>query len=449
MLLTARWVLPISKPPIENGAVLVEGDKILDVGELDELSSKYPKASVKDLGLSVIMPGFVDAHSHLEYSVFRGSCDDLAFSHWKLQVTEKSRLLSEEDWLTSARLGALEAIASGITSIADTTNTGASLTAAKEAGLSGLIFCEVMGMDNSKVDEIVTEAKKKIKAWRKETEETAIEIGVSPYSVYAVSPPLFQAVSHLAKEEGLTVSFHLAGSPDEVEFVKYGSSPLATRYLKEMGWDGLLWQPMGVSPVKYVEQWDVLESGRVIAVHCVQVDDNDIDVLKKYGVSVVHCPKCSAKLGMGIAPLAKFISRGIKVAIGMDSPASNNTMDMFDEMRIGLLLQRGKEAKVDSFSAETFIRMATLGGAEVLGMDSKAGSLDKGKDANIIAVDISNTHSNLTCNPYSSLVYTANQEDVIFSMIGGKIVYEGGEYLTLDKDMIKEAAEPIISKLKG
>ncbi|MDI6800300.1 MAG: amidohydrolase family protein [Actinomycetota bacterium] len=449
MLLTARWVLPISEPPIEDGAVLVDGSRIVEIGELKELSAKYRSEEIKDLGLSVIMPGFVDAHSHLEYSVFRGSCDDLAFSDWKLQVTEKSRLLSKEDWLVSARLGALEAISSGITSIADTTSSGASLWATKEAGLSGIIFCEVLGMDNSKVEALIAEAKENVKSWQVETKGTGISIGVSPYSVYAVSPLLFKAVSAWAKKDGLAVSFHLAGSSDEVEFVKYGASPLATRYLKEMGWDDLLWQPMGVSPVKYVEQWEALESGKVIAVHCVQVDDYDIDILKKYGVSVVHCPKCSAKLGMGIAPLSKFLSRGIKVAIGMDSPASNNTMDMFDEMRIGLLLQRGKEAKVKGFSAGAFIRMATLGGAEVLGLDSKVGSLEKDKEANIIAVDISNTHTNLTCDPYSSLVYTANQEDVVFTMIGGKIVYEGGEHLTLDREAIRAASEPIIAKLKG
>lgn len=449
MLLTAKWVLPISKPPIEGGAILVKEGNIVEVGPLAELAAKNQHQEVKDLGLSVLMPGFIDAHSHLEYSVFRGSCDDLAFSDWKLQLSQKSSMLSGDDWLISARLGALEAIASGITSIADTTNTGASFLAAKEAGLSGIIFCEVMGMDSSKVDEIIEAAKERVKIWQAEANGTALSIGVSPYSVYAVSPQLFKAVSLWAKEEGLTVSFHLAGSPDEVEFVKYGASPLATKYLKQMGWNDLLWQPMGVSPVKYVEQWGALESGKVIAVHCVQVDDNDIDILKKYGVSVAHCPKCSAKLGMGIAPLGKFISRGIKVGIGMDSPASNNTLDMFDEMRVGLLLQRGKDAKADPFTAEIFVRMATLGGAEALGLAGAIGSLEKGKMANVIAVDISNTHSNLTCNPYSSLVYGANQEDVIFTMIGGRAVYEGGEHLTLDKSMIKAAAEPVIAKLKG
>ncbi|HDP69346.1 MAG TPA: amidohydrolase [Actinobacteria bacterium] len=449
MLLKAKWVLPIVQKPIEDGAVVIGGDKIKSVGKFEELKEKYPTEKIKDFGQAVLMPGFVDAHSHLEYSVFRGLCDDLSFSYWKMQLTRKSSKLSDEDWFYSAKLGALEAISSGITSIADSTNTGASLKAAKEAGLRGIIFHEVVGMDNSKVDETISEAKKFVSSWQAEASGTNLEIGVSPYSVYAVSPPLFQAVSHWAREEGLKVCFHLAGSLDECEFVKYGSSSLATLYLEQMGWSDFLWQPMGVSPVKYVEQWDALESGKVMVVHCVQVSDADIDILKKYDVSVVHCPKCSAKLGMGIAPLEKLLRQNLKVGMGMDSPASNNTLDMFDEMRVGLLLQRGFEEKVDGFSAEKFIGLATLGGAQVLGIDSEVGSLEKSKKADLIAVDISRTYQSPVSDPCSALVYTANQEDVIFTMVGGKVLYEKGKYSILDKKDVLSKAEPIRTKLKS
>ncbi len=449
MLLAAKWVLPVSQESIEDGAVVVSGDKIEAVGKRKELERNYPEEEVKDFGQAVLMPGFVDAHAHLEYSVFRGLCDDLSFTHWKMQVTKKSKKLTAKNWFSSAELGALEAIRSGITCIADTTDTGASLKASRQAGLRGIIFHEVMGMDNSRVGRIISEAKKNVSSWQAEAEGTNLEIGISPYSVYTVSPPLFKAVSDWAKEDNLTVCFHLAGSPDEYEFVKYGSSPLATSFLEQMGWNDLLWQPTGVSPVKYVEQWDALESGKVIVVHCIQVSDADIDILKKYDVSVVHCPKCSAKLGMGVAPLGKFLYRDLKVGMGMDSPASNNTMDMFDEMRIGLLLQRGLEEKVEGLSAENFIKLATLGGAQALRIDSEVGSLEKDKKADLIAVDVSHTHQNPVCDPCSALVYTANQEDVIFTMVGGRVLYEGGEYLTLDKERIIATTKPVRAKLKG
>ncbi|MDO8886618.1 amidohydrolase family protein [Candidatus Oleimmundimicrobium sp.] len=449
MILKAKWVLPVNKKPIEDGAIVVSGDRIEAVGKRKKLEKNYPDEKIKDFGQAVLMPGFIDAHTHFEYSAFRGLCDDLPFTRWKLQVTEKSECLTAEDWFFSAELGALEAIGSGITCIADITDTGASLQASKEAGLRGIIFNEVMGMDNSKVNQIISDAKKRVSSWQAETKGTNLEIGISPYSVYTVSPSLFKAVSHWAKEDGLTVCFHLAGSSDEYEFVKYGASPLATSFLKQMGWNDLLWQPMGVSPVKYVEQWDAFESGKVIVVHCIQVSDADIDILKKYDVSIVHCPKCSAKLGMGIAPLDKLFHQNFKVGIGMDSPASNNTIDMFDEMRMGLLLQRGLNKKVEGLSAEKFVKMATLGGAQALRIDSQVGSLEKGKKADLIAVDISHAHQSPVRDPYSTLVYTANQEDVVFTMVGGKVLYEGGEHLTLDKEKILAMIEPVRMKLKG
>jgi len=449
MLLKAKWVLPVSKKPIEDGAVVISGDIIEAIGKFKELKKKHPKEKIKDFGQAVLMPGFIDAHSHFEYSAFRGLCDDLSFSYWKMQVTKKGNKFSDEDWFCSAKLGVLEAVRSGITCVADSTSTGASLQATKEAGLRGVIFYEVTGMDDSKVNEIVSKSKKIVSSWQVKADGTNLKIGVSPYSVYTVSPPLFKSVSHWAREEGLRVCFHLAGSPDEYEFVKYGSSSLATLFLKQMGWDDFLWQPTGVSPVKYVEQWDALESGKVMVVHCVQVSDEDIDILKKYDVSIVHCPKCSAKLGMGIAPLRKFLHRNLKVGMGMDSPASNNTMDMFDEMRIGLLLQRGLEEKVDEFSAENFVRLATLGGAQALRMDSEIGSLEEGKKADLIAVDISHAYQSPMCDPYSTLVYTANQEDIIFTMVGGKVLYEEGEYFTLDKKKVLAMVKPLRNKLKG
>jgi len=447
MLLTAKWVLPISKKPIADGAVVTEGSKIKDIGKFKTLVKKYPDEKVMDFGKAIIMPGFVDLHTHLEYSIFRGVCDDLGYADWKIQLTLKSELLKKSDWTSSAYLGALETIQSGITTIADITDSGASLRAAKNAGLRGIIYYEVGGMDHTQVPQIMARAERDVEKWVETTEGTNLAIGFAPHSPYTVSPPLYKKSIQWASERNLPLCTHLAGSKAEYDFVKYGSGHLSHEYWELAGWSDILWQPTGVSPVKYLEEWGAFEGGKLLAVHCVQVDDADIDTLKRYDVSVAHCPRCNAKLGMGIAPLQCFLGRGLSVGIGTDSPASNNTMDMFDEMRIGLLVQRSLNRSVD-FTAENFVYMATLGGARAIGMHGEIGSLDPGKEADIAVVDMSHSHQIPAGDPYSALVYTANQENVILTMVAGKILYENGRYMTLDEDEILKKAEPIRRKIK-
>lgn len=447
IILKAQWVLPVSGVPIEKDAVAIDGSKIAGAGRAGALTKAHPDAEVIDFGLAAILPGFVDLHTHLEFSVFRGLCDDLDYVNWKMQVTEKSAPLTAEDWRLSARLGALEAVRSGITCIADITRSGASLDAALAAGLRGRVYYEISGMEHGRIPDTMGEAEQTVEAWGKLAQGTAIEIGIAPHSPYTVAPPLFQAASLWAQRRGVPVCTHLAGSRAEYDFVKYASGLLATEYRELVGWSNLLWQPTGASPVKYLEQWDILDSD-LMAVHCVQVDEADIEILKKYDVAVAHCPKCSAKLGMGIAPLPDFRRSGLRMGLGTDSPASNNTMDVFDEMRVGLLLQRGAAQSVDGLSAEEFVRMATLGGAQALGLDQKIGSLDAGKEADVIAVDLSHSHQIPTRDPYSALVYTANQEDVVFSMVGGRYLYRQGEHATLDASDVLERVQPLRQKLK-
>jgi 5-methylthioadenosine/S-adenosylhomocysteine deaminase len=446
MLLIAEWILPVTTPPIKGGAVVIRSGLIEEIGKKEKILKEFSGEEVIDFKKAILMPGFIDAHTHLEYSAFRGICDDLPFSLWKIQLTEKSSHLNKKDWEISADLGALEAIQSGITCIGDITSTGASLGAAKKASLRGIIFYEISEMDSSKKTKTIEKAERGIREWQNEVKGSNLEIGISPYSVYNVAPPIFKAVSKFAQKNDLLLGLHLAGSKDEYNFVKYGAGPLAIEYRKKSGWENVLWQPMGVSPVKYVENWDVFDS-KVLAVHCIQVNERDIDVLKRYDVRVVHCPKCSSKLGMGIAPLSKFLNRGLAVGIGTDSPASNNTMDLFDEMRIGLLLHRGLIGGIDYISAKSFLEMATIGGAKALRLDDKIGSLEKGKEADIISVDISKSHQVPLQNPYSTLVYTANQENILMTMVGGEILYLNQESKKVDDKQILKKSEPIKSKL--
>jgi len=446
-LLTAKWVLPISKPAIKDAGIVVDGEKIVAMGPVDSMAAAHPDAERRDFGRAIIMPGFIDLHTHLEFSGMRGVCDDLPYAEWKIQLTKKSGRLERDDWLAFARLGAIEAAQSGITTIADISDSGASLTAALEFGLRGIVYYEVMGMDHAQVGKVIDEGKRTVAAWQERTAGTKITIGVAPHSPYAVCPPLIRETAKWALSDGLKVCVHLAGSKDEYDFVKYGSSALAGRYRDLMGWGNLLWQPTGVTPVKYMLQYDLFDTD-ILAVHCVQVNEDDIGILSKYDVAVAHCAGCSAKLAMGIGPLREFLDVGLRVGLGTDSPASNNTMDFFDEMRIGLLLQRGLNQSTQENESETFVRMATIGAAKALGLEGSIGSLEPGKEADIVVVDMSHSHQRPLTDPYSALVYTANQENIALTMVGGKVVFDHQAPGDLNSENILREIEPIRKKLR-
>ncbi|MDO9556452.1 MAG: amidohydrolase [Coriobacteriia bacterium] len=448
MLLLSRYVLPISSAHIEDGGVLVRDGAIVAVGQRAELLAAYPDEEVRDYGLAALMPGFIDLHTHFEYSGFRGVVDDLPYTQWKLQVLAKEALLDEQDWRDSSVLGAVEAIRSGITTFADISDSGASVDAAARSGLRGVLYREISTMDKQRVAAEIAGATEDIESWRGRVDGSLITIGIAPHSPYSCHPTLFKTVAEYVGSTDMPVAIHLAGSKDEYDFVKYGSSMLGQEFRDQAGWAEMLWMPTGVSPVQYLYQWGLLEAPNVIAVHCVHVDDADIEILARNDVSIAHCPRCNLKLGMGIAPLHSFVEKGICVGIGTDSPASNSTIDFFDEMRVGLLTQRGIGGETAYYTGQRFVDMATLGGAQALKIDHLVGTLEVGKRADIIAVDLSQNYQVPTQDPYGALVHTANQEDVLMTMVDGKILFEDGRFFTLDPDEIIDALERVRVKLR-
>ncbi len=448
MLLTARYVLPVSTPHIENGAVLVRGDKIVEIGDFEHLRALHPDEPVRDFGLATLMPGFIDLHTHLEYSAMRGLVDDLPYSEWKLQLMQKERRFSSQDWDDSALLGGLEALQSGITTIADITRTGASGHAAQAIGLRALIYREVATMEKSLVAPVMSQAAEDIEAWRATTDSNRVTVGIAAHAPYSCHPELFRRVADYAMD-GTPAAIHLAGSREEHDFVKYGSSMLGTLVRDTYDAHAPGWLPTGVSPVRYVLQWGLFDVPNLLGVHCTQVDDDDIEVLADHDVAVAHCPRCEAKLGMGIAPLEKLLRAGLRVGLGTDSPAASNSMDVFEEMRIGLLLQRAVLGEERFMNARQFVKMATLDAARAIKMDDVIGSLEPGKQADIVAVDLSKSHQIPTHHPYSTLVHTANQENVLATMIAGEIVYEAREWRHADHVRIYARAEEMRMKLRS
>jgi 5-methylthioadenosine/S-adenosylhomocysteine deaminase len=274
-----------------------------------------------------------------------------------------------------------------------------------------------------------------------------LDVGLAPHAPYTVSSRLYQAVSALAREQGLKVMSHVAESRDELTYIRSGSGKFAHDYREKMGWERMLVQPYGVTPIKYLQQWNVLHDD-FIAVHCVNVTRDDIRILRDKHAAVAHCPKSNAKLGCGVAPLADLLHEGVRVGLGTDSPASSNIMDMFDEMRTMLLLHRAVERDVTVLDARKCVRIATLGGAEALGMEAEIGSLEPGKWADFIAVDVSRSHFAPIADPYSALVYGANQDDVSLTVIGGRELYRDRTHVGADADAVRARAVAVREKLQ-
>ncbi|MDR1082426.1 MAG: amidohydrolase family protein [Coriobacteriales bacterium] len=450
MLLVARYILPVSRAPIENGAVLVRDGYIRDIGYATKLKTCYPDEETRDFGLAALMPGLVDAHTHLEYSAMRGLINDVPYAAWKLHIAEKEKLFTSEDWDDSALLGALETIRSGITTVADITSTGASRKAVQATGLRGIIYREVGTMERSEVDHVLEEAFSDVEDWRRGQDPNYLRIGIAPAPLFSCHPLIFKRIGEYAAG-GTAVACHLAGSREEYEFIRYGSSPFSvhsTEQERGYGIDMPPWLATGVSPVRYILNWGLFDAPNVLAIHCVQVDDDDIDKLAEYDIAVAVCSRCNAQLAMGIAPLSRLIKAGVRVGLGTDSPAATDAIDPLAEMRIGLLLQRALGNRSDFFTATQMVHLATLGAAEALRVEDKVGSLDIGKLADIIALDLSNSNQVPTHDPNSAVVHTATQDNILMTMIGGEVLYDGHHQHGVDVQRVFARAAEMRLKLR-
>jgi len=442
---SATWVMPISSDPVHKGAVAVEGDTILAVGAVDEIKAAYPGAEVTDFHHTIILPGFVNCHSHLEYAVFRGLLDNKNFGPWMIDFIDQKGKLSRSDYEVSAMLGASECVSSGVTTVGDSMYSRTSMAAIGRSGIRARAYQEVFGLDDNKISETMARLQDVLEELEEEKSELT-EIGIFPHATYTVSASLYHTIAEFARARGMKMATHLAESKEESVYIRSGSGILALDLREKVGWDYLSHEPFGVTPVKYLQQWNVYGSD-FMAVHCVHVAPPDIQALARYDVAVAHCPKSNAKLGCGIAPLPAFLRAGIRVGFGTDSPASSNIMDMFGEMRTAIFLHRGVEHDAGVLGAAECVQLATLGGARALGMEDRIGSLESGKQADMIAVDMEYSHFTPIHDPYSALVYGANQEDVFFTMVAGRPLYTRKVLVTLDDEEITAKAREAEEKL--
>jgi len=427
----ADWVCPGSSAPIPGGAIAVENGRITKVGsDLD---------GTEHIGFPgcAIIPGFVNAHAHLELTLLRGYLEDMEFISWIRAVTSvKREKLSREEMLVSSRLGAVESLAAGVTCVGEVMDVGTSWTAMQEYGLQGVAYQELFGPADIHADDSLKGLVQKIESMRPQETETR-RLGVSPHAPFTISPRLFRIVKEYARSEHLPVTVHIAESADEDRYVRLGEGPFADRN-RERAFEVEI---AGCSPVAHLERCGMLDP-QTLLIHVVRTEDSDLDVMRRTGAAVVHCPKSNAKLGHGVAKVVEMCGSGVRMSLGTDSVASNNVVDMFEEMREAIFMQRARTGMFNALDAHYVFRMATLGGAECLGLAKDLGSLETGKRADFVVVDLNDPALQPVYDPVQAMVYSACRKNV-------RATYLAGEPVRIDAGPLIRAATAIANRIRA
>jgi cytosine/adenosine deaminase-related metal-dependent hydrolase len=396
----AALVQPVAAAPIRDGAVLVEGDRIVWVGPVSA-HPPAPNARVVELGDAVLAPGLVNAHTHLDLTVLRGMLDGLPFFEWIRGVVAARGILGAEDWLDSARLGAIEALEAGITCVGDTAPTSASFDAMRELGLRGIAYIETFGPDPEQARGALSDLSARIADYREQATRL-VRLGVSPHAPYSVSDELYRASVAWAREHDLPIATHIAESVAESDLVERAMGPFADMLRAR----GISVEVRGRSPIGLLDRLGVLGQDALL-IHCVHCDDADIETLRAKRAHVVTCPMSNRYFGHGDAPWGSLRS-ATTVAIGSDSMASNSAMNLIAESGIARGFQPG-EAPLPVWLD------CSIAGANALGLSAEIGALGVGMQADLCAFPIppgTLDTKHVTVGPRAVLTVVAGVEKV-------------------------------------
>lgn len=412
------------KEPIEDTNIYIEGDKIQYIGELKE-DLKVDR--VIDGKNKVAMPGLVNAHTHISMSLLRNYADDVPLYEWLTQkIWPVEANLTEEDVYWGAMLSIAEMIQSGITCFSDMyffmEEVG---KAAEETGIRGVLSRGTIEEESEALNkEKLDYTRNLYKNWNGKA-DGRIKVMVAPHAPYTCSPAYLEKIIDLAKELGAGIHIHLSETKKEVEdsFEQYKKSP-----------------------IKHVYDLGLFEIP-TLAAHCVHVSDEDIEILSANGVSVVNNPGSNLKLASGFAPVEKMINRGVNVALGTDGSSSNNNLNMFEEMNLAAVINKAVNESAVSIPAITAIEMATSNGAKALNWEDEIGSIEVGKKADLILVDMNKPHLYPRHNVVSALAYSCQASDVETVIVDGKVLMEKYELKTIDIEKVMYNAEKVAHSL--
>ena len=417
-LIDARWVIPVNPHDtvLENHSVAIHDGRILDILPTSE-TDRYQAETSHSLHSHALIPGLINAHTHASMNLMRGLADDLPLMTWLNEHIwpAEQKWVNEEFVADGTRHAIAEMMRGGVTCFNDMYfYPDVTARVCADAGMRavvGLIMIDFPSAWAGSSDEYLHKGIEVHDHYRK---HPLITTAFAPHAPYSVSDEPLEKIRTLADELGMQIHIHLHETQDEIN-------------------QGL--EKYGVRPIQRMHDLGLL-SPSLIAVHMTRLQDDEIELFAQSGANAIHCPESNLKLASGFSPVAKMLQAGINVAIGTDSAASNNDLDMFSEMRSAALLAKGVAQDASALPAATALRMATYNSAQALGIAEDTGSLEIGKYADITAVNLDSIESQPIYHPISQLVYASSRNMVSDVWIAGKQMVKGGELTTLDRDQI-------------
>ncbi|MGC8873066.1 MAG: amidohydrolase family protein [Chloroflexia bacterium] len=418
----------------DPGAVAIQGERIVAVGPQDEILSRYWATDTVDTSGMAMIPGLVNGHGHAAMALLRGLRDDLPLDVWLFgyMLPVESRFVDEAFVRWGTLLACAEMIRGGTTTFADMYYFEDAVAAVvDQVGMRAVCAETIIKLptpDANSYDESLAYARRFIERWKGHPRITP---ALGPHAPYTTTPEILSEVRTMAQEHGVPVLIHLAETAHEV---------------------GESLEEMGLSPVAWCRAVGLFSGPRVVAAHCVHVDDGDIAILQDAGVGVISNPSSNLKLASGIAPYPRFLRAGVVLGLGTDGCASNNDLDMFEEMRLASFLAKVSSGDPTALPARQALAMATIGGARALGLDREIGSLEPGKRADIAVIDLRQPHSVPRYrvaeeNIYSQLVYTACPADVRHVLVDGRFLLRDGLLTTVSFEEIAERAQEMADEI--
>jgi 5-methylthioadenosine/S-adenosylhomocysteine deaminase len=414
---------------IPSGIVAIDGNRIVAVGSADDISRKYSSDKRIDAKGQVVLPGLINAHTHAPMVLFRGLADDMALMDWLNDYIfpAEAKTVSPEFVRVGTRLAALEMIESGTTTFADMYYFEDNIAdAVHEAGLRAVLGQSVIRFpvaDAKTPEEGLARAEHFIQKWR---QDPLITPAVAPHAPYTVDPSTLKAVRELANRYNAPVLIHLAETQEEVRTIQEAHHQSPTQFLDSLGF----WQ------------------GRTLAAHAVYLEPADIATLASRGVGLVHNPGSNMKLASGIAPVEKWLTAGVHTGLGTDGAASSNDLDMFEVLRLAALLHKVATGDPRTTPALQVLEMATRGGAAALGLADRTGSLEPGKQADVITVSMTGARQTPMFDPISHLVYVAHGDDVRTTIVAGRVLMQDRHVLSLDEGEVLRDARAMAERVR-
>ncbi len=419
------------RPVLADGAVAIDDGRIVAVGPRTEIAQRYRAAETLEGRNRVVLPGLINGHAHSAMTLMRGIADDRELMDWlrNFIFPTEVRFANAEFVRIGTELACWEMIRGGTTTFVDMYYFPDAVAEAVEScGLRALIAPTVIDQkspDAADAADSLRVAAEFVARWKGRNNRIIPVIG--PHSVYTLKPAQLQAVRAKARELGVPVSIHLAESRFEIDYSK---------------------QNYSTTPVDMLERLGFFD-GPTIGAHVIYPTDEEIPVLVRHKVGAIHCPTSNMKISSGVAPVAKMLAAGVAVGIGTDGAATNNDLDLWEEMRLAAFLQKVSTMDPKVVPAKTALRMATAGGAEAIGLGGEIGTLAAGRRADVIQVSLEDLHFTPLYDLVSHLVYVADEQDVASVVVDGKVLMRDHKVLTVDVERVRSEAAALAAKIRA